>query len=92
MSPAAVSPVRTGGSRHDTSLGILTQKFFQMMDWSADGEVDLNQAAETLEVRKRRLYDITNVLTGIHLIKKTLKNKVQWVCVSRPGWYSPAQV
>nr|XP_023668443.1 transcription factor E2F3-like [Paramormyrops kingsleyae]XP_023668452.1 transcription factor E2F3-like [Paramormyrops kingsleyae] len=81
----AVSPVRPAGSRHDTSLGILTQKFFQMMDRSADGEVDLNQAAETLEVKKRRLYDITNVLTGIHLIKKTLKNKVQWVGRRAPG-------
>ncbi|XP_048882676.1 transcription factor E2F3-like [Brienomyrus brachyistius] len=81
----AVSPVRPGGSRHDASLGVLTQKFFQMMDRSADGEVDLNQAAEMLDVQKRRLYDITNVLKGIHLIKKTLKNKVQWVGRRAPG-------
>ncbi|WMV37163.1 hypothetical protein MTR67_030548 [Solanum verrucosum] len=35
-----------------------------------------NQAADTLE--KRRIYDITNVLEGIGLIEKKLKNRIQW--------------
>jgi len=38
----------------------------------------LNIAAETLEVQKRRIYDITNVLEGIGLIEKTLKNRIRW--------------
>jgi transcription factor E2F3 len=31
-----------------------------------------------LEVQKRRIYDITNVLEGIGLIEKTIKNKIRW--------------
>ena len=31
-----------------------------------------------LKVQKRRIYDITKVLEGIHLIKKS-ENKVQWM-------------
>jgi hypothetical protein len=32
-----------------------------------------------IQVQKRRLYDITNVLEGIHLIKKKSKNNIQWM-------------
>lgn len=42
------------------------------------GLMDLNTASERLGVRKRRVYDITNVLEGIGLIEKTTKNVVQW--------------
>jgi hypothetical protein len=31
-----------------------------------------------MRVRKRRVYDITNVLEGIGLFHKTAKNKVGW--------------
>jgi transcription factor E2F3 len=40
--------------------------------------LDLNKAAETLEVQKRRIYDITNVLEGIDLIEKPFKNRILW--------------
>jgi transcription factor E2F3 len=40
--------------------------------------VDLNDASKRLEVQKRRIYDITNVLEGIGLIEKTIKNKIRW--------------
>ena len=30
-------------------------------------------------VKKRRIYDVTNVLDGIGLFKKSAKNKVAWV-------------
>ncbi|KFP73069.1 Transcription factor E2F2, partial [Acanthisitta chloris] len=35
--------------------------------------------AEVLEVQKRRIYDITNVLEGIQLIRKKSKNHIQWM-------------
>ena len=38
----------------------------------------MNEASRTLEVQKRRIYDITNVLEGIGLIEKTIKNKIRW--------------
>ncbi|XP_008943921.1 PREDICTED: transcription factor E2F6 [Merops nubicus] len=44
-----------------------------------DGVLDLNEVATALGVRKRRVYDITNVLDGIHLIQKRSKNLIQWV-------------
>lgn len=49
------------------------------MNNSYDGVLDLNHAASVLQVQKRRIYDITNVLEGIKLIEKRSKNNVQWV-------------
>ncbi|OCT76509.1 transcription factor E2F3 [Xenopus laevis] len=71
-------------TRYDTSLGLLTKKFIQLLSQSPDGVVDLNKAAEVLKVQKRRIYDITNVLEGIHLIKKKSKNNIQWMGCSLP--------
>uniref|UniRef100_A0A8B9NN84 E2F transcription factor 2 n=1 Tax=Accipiter nisus TaxID=211598 RepID=A0A8B9NN84_9AVES len=64
-------------TRYDTSLGLLTKKFIRLLSESPDGVVDLNRAAEVLEVQKRRIYDITNVLEGIQLISKKSKNNIQ---------------
>jgi transcription factor E2F3 len=67
------------GRRVDSSLGVLTQKFVQLInEQSMTGAVDLNVAAESLGVQKRRIYDITNVLEGIGLIEKKSKNHIQW--------------
>ncbi|KAM6043911.1 transcription factor E2F2 isoform 2-T2 [Theristicus caerulescens] len=66
-------------TRYDTSLGLLTKKFIRLLSESPDGVVDLNRAAEVLEVQKRRIYDITNVLEGIQLIRKKSKNNIQWI-------------
>ncbi|KAM6399693.1 transcription factor E2F2 [Rhynochetos jubatus] len=66
-------------TRYDTSLGLLTKKFLRLLSESPDGVVDLNRAAEALEVQKRRIYDITNVLEGIQLIRKKSKNHIQWM-------------
>ncbi|XP_056365307.1 transcription factor E2F2-like isoform X4 [Oenanthe melanoleuca] len=66
-------------TRYDTSLGLLTKKFIHLLNESPDGVVDLNRAAEVLEVQKRRIYDITNVLEGIQLIRKKSKNHIQWM-------------
>ncbi|KAA3455464.1 transcription factor E2FB-like [Gossypium australe] len=73
--------------------GLLTRKFINLIKQAEDGILDLNKAADTLEVQKRRIYDITNVLEGIGLIEKKLKNRIQWkyelhllgLDVSRPG-------
>ncbi|XP_038705618.1 transcription factor E2FB-like [Tripterygium wilfordii] len=76
-----------GPCRYDSSLGLLTKKFINLIKHAEDGILDLNKAADTLEVQKRRIYDITNVLEGIGLIEKKLKNRIQWkgLDVSRPG-------
>ena len=73
-------------SRYDSSLGILTRRFVQLLTDAAskdgggdkEGLLDLNAAASALQVQKRRIYDITNVLEGIGLIEKRNKNQVCW--------------
>ncbi|XP_036948261.1 transcription factor E2F3 isoform X1 [Acanthopagrus latus] len=66
-------------SRLDTSLGRLTRRFAEMMMRTADGVLDLNTVAQELGAPKRRVYDVTNVLEGIQLIKKKSKNTIEWL-------------
>ncbi|NWI88034.1 E2F6 factor, partial [Pitta sordida] len=68
--------------RFDASLVLLTRRFMALLKKAPDGVLDLNEVATTLGVRKRRVYDITNVLDGIHLIKKRSKNLIQWIGTS----------
>lgn len=65
----------------------MTKKFIDLIKRAEDGILDLNNAADTLEVQKRRIYDITNVLEGIGLIEKKLKNRIRWkgLDASKPG-------
>ncbi|KAL4218266.1 E2F transcription factor 3 [Mactra antiquata] len=76
QSPKVRSPLEK--TRYDTSLGLLTKKFVGLIKNAPDGVLDLNQASEYLDVQKRRIYDITNVLEGINLIQKKSKNNIQW--------------
>lgn len=66
-------------SRCDTSLGILTQRFAELLKCSANGVLDLNEVSQQLNAPKRRVYDVTNVLEGIQLIKKKSKNCIEWL-------------
>lgn len=66
------------GSRYENSLGLLTRRFTALVNRSNAELVDLNEAAEILGVRKRRIYDITNVLEGIGMIQKSSKNTILW--------------
>ena len=38
------------GNRYDSSLGLLTKKFVQLVEAAPDGVLDLNKAAESLNV------------------------------------------
>jgi len=78
LAPApSASPNKS--SRYDTSLGLLTKRFVDLLQTAPDGTVDLNKASDQLAVQKRRIYDITNVLEGIGLVNKKSKNNVQWL-------------
>ena len=78
-SPKKDAIVENGNpTRYDTSLGLLTKKFIELLNESNEGVVDLNVASTKLAVQKRRIYDITNVLEGIGLLEKKSKNKIQW--------------
>ncbi|KAK2851063.1 hypothetical protein Q5P01_007339 [Channa striata] len=77
--PPRVPRSMTEKSRYDTSLNLTTKRFLNLLSQSADGVVDLNWASQVLDVQKRRIYDITNVLEGIQLISKKSKNNIQWL-------------
>jgi hypothetical protein len=66
-------------ARAGKSLGLLTQRFIKFLQNTPAGYVDINTAADKLNVtQKRRIYDITNVLEGIGLIEKRSKNLIHW--------------
>ncbi|KAG2314353.1 hypothetical protein Bca52824_017475 [Brassica carinata] len=73
-----VGPNGSNSCRYDSSLGLLTKKFVNLIREAEDGSLDLNYCADVLEVQKRRIYDITNVLEGVGLIEKTTKNHIRW--------------
>ena len=75
--------------RFDSSLGMLTRKFVDLLKNAPDGNLDLNDAAAQLNVQKRRIYDITNVLEGIGLIEKKSKNNIHWRFVELAGPAGP---
>ncbi|XP_051264775.1 transcription factor E2F6-like [Dicentrarchus labrax] len=60
-------------------LGLLTQRFLELLLVAPGGSVDLRQAAASLQTHKRRVYDITNVLDGINLIQKESANRIKWI-------------
>jgi len=64
--------------RKENSLGSLTSRFMELIQKDGVDCLDLNEAAAVLDVQKRRIYDITNVLEGIGLIEKTSKSKIVW--------------
>ena len=56
------------GDRKEASLLFLASQFVQVLRASNGGLVDLNEAAVQLNVAKRRVYDITNVLEGEKMV------------------------
>lgn len=64
--------------RKENSLGSLTSRFMELIQRDGNDTLDLNEAASVLDVQKRRIYDITNVLEGIGLIEKKSKSKIVW--------------
>jgi len=76
---------RKSRQRQENSLGELTKNFINYMKKQEGREINLNDVVRQLKVKKRRIYDITNVLEGninlilgIGYIKKLAKNKIQW--------------
>ncbi|XP_035533988.1 transcription factor E2F3-like isoform X2 [Morone saxatilis] len=60
-------------------LGLLTQRFLELLLAAPGGSMDLRQAATSLQTYKRRVCDITNVLDGINLIQKESANRIKWI-------------
>ncbi|KAI3364608.1 hypothetical protein L3Q82_011383 [Scortum barcoo] len=73
-----VTQTKRVSSRQEVSLGVLTQRFLELMRAAPDGSLDLRQVTTSLQTRRRRVYDITNVLEGISLIEKESANRIKW--------------
>jgi predicted DNA-binding protein YlxM (UPF0122 family) len=76
---------RFAKDRNETSLGSLTKRFCNLMENAPNGDLDLNEVAGKLQVQKRRIYDITNVLEGVGLIAKSSKNHIRWKANDQSG-------
>lgn len=66
-------------SRSDNSLKLLTIKFLEILRQSKNNTIDLKYAVEKLNVVKRRIYDITNILEGLGMLRKESVNTSRWV-------------
>ena len=64
-------------NRQINSLEELGKRFFNYVLESNIRIVNLNMLAKNINLKKRRIYDITNVLEGIGLIQKLTKNQIR---------------
>jgi hypothetical protein len=55
---------RKSRQRQENSLGELTKNFINYIKDQEGREININEVVKELNVKKRRIYDITNVLEG----------------------------
>ncbi|XP_023203247.1 transcription factor E2F1-like [Xiphophorus maculatus] len=79
-------PIRTQ-TREDVSLLVLTRRFLDLFLTAPDGCLDLRSAIASLRTRRRRVYDITNVLQGVRLVQKESVNRIRWIGSSPASSY-----
>ena len=65
-------------TKQDNTLGKLTKSFLQYIKEKGSINININDLVKDLSVKKRRIYDITNVLQGMGYIVKEGKNEISW--------------
>ena len=65
-------------SCQENSLGQLTKNFINYIKITGKKSININDLVNELGVKKRRIYDITNVLQGIGYLQKSGKNEIVW--------------
>ena len=66
-------------NKQENSLGQLTRNFLKYIKNKGRVNININDLEKDLDVKKRRIYDITNVLQGIGYIEKKGKNEISWI-------------
>ena len=62
----------------ENSLGQLTKNFLNYIKTKGKKSININDLVNELDVKKRRIYDITNVLQGMGYLQKSGKNEIIW--------------
>ncbi|KAG5859578.1 transcription factor E2F [Encephalitozoon hellem] len=70
---------RLSSTRSENSLYNLTRRFLKLIRMSPDRNISIHQASIELNVGKRRIYDITNVLEGLGLLSKWSVSNAKWI-------------
>ena len=73
------SELKKDDSVQENSLGTLTKNFINYIKKTGRKSININDLVNELSVKKRRIYDITNVLQGINYIQKSGKNEIVWI-------------
>ena len=72
------SEMKKDDSTQENSLGQLTKNFLNYIKTTGRKSININDLVNELSVKKRRIYDITNVLQGIDYLQKSGKNEIVW--------------
>ena len=72
------SDLKREDSVQENSLGKLTKDFINFIKTTGRKSININDLVNKLGVKKRRIYDITNVLQGIEYLQKSGKNEIVW--------------
>jgi len=72
------SEMKKEDSTQENSLGQLTKNFLNYIKTTGRKSININDLVNELSVKKRRIYDITNVLQGIDYLQKSGKNEIVW--------------